>query len=222
MKNIFWTLVVWFSLQNYVSAQNLSESQSRTGETQNVEMPIIDSITNLKKVDKPNNIVVLKSIQEKTAKKFQLLPKIQSIKEATRIKKHLKINRIEQTPLKSQKRADTIDTFTKIAWFSLGLAFFFLVRLNLQTLWLLVIGFGYLVLGSLIMWLIANQDTSQWSGIGYIIAWGILVVIPAFIVMFLAIFSYLALVWQAAVVFNIIGFSLLGLGLICLLIANLI
>ncbi|KOY87633.1 hypothetical protein AD998_17175 [bacterium 336/3] len=222
MKNTFWTLIIWFCLQNTMYAQNLFESQSRTGETQNIEVVIKDTINEIKKVDKVNKTVTLKATQEKAPKKLQLLQKIQSIKEATRIKKHLKTNRIEQTPLKSQKRADTIDTFTKIAWFSLGLAFFFLVRLNLQTLWLLVIGFGYLVLGSLIMWLIANQDTSQWSGIGYIIAWGILVVIPAFIVMFLAIFSYLALVWQAAVVFNIIGFSLLGLGLICLLIANLI
>ncbi|MCU0439540.1 MAG: hypothetical protein MUC49_16735 [Raineya sp.] len=220
MKNIFWTLVIWFSLQNYVSAQNLSESQSRSGETQNMEIPMIDTLNTSKKVDKINNVVILKSTQEKTTKKFQLLPKINNIKEGVRIKKYLKTNKVQSRPLKSQKRADAIDTLNTIGWISLGLAFFFLVRFPLQTLWLLVIGAGYLVLGSIILSLLVDRGSG--AGFVYIILWLLFVGIPAFITMFIAIFSYLAIVWHATVIFNIIGFSLLGLSLISLLIANLL
>lgn len=220
MKNIFWTLLIWFCIQNTINAQNLLEAQSRTGETQNIE--VMTTISNSEKADKTNQVVTLKPTQEKTAKKLQLLQKIQNVKEATRIKKHLKTKKLEQTPLKSQKRADAIDTFTTIGWVSLGLAFFFLVRLPLQTLWLLVIGAGYLVLGSLIIGLFFGSKTGELAGFVNIIIWFIFVAIPAFTLMFFAIFSYLAVVWHAAVLFNIIGLSLLGLGLICILIANLL
>lgn len=219
MKNIFWTLVITFSLQNYVYAQSFSESQSRTGETQNVEMPIMDTINNSRKVDKTNNIVTLKNTQEKTPKKKQLLQKVQNIKEATRIKKYLKTSKADSKPLKSQKRADTIDTLNTMGWISLGLAFFFLVRLPLQTLWLFSIGLAITLIGLFILILNSNGG---WDALMVVLLSLIFILIPGLVVMFLGLFSYLALVWHAAVLFNIIGFSLLGVALISLLIANLL
>jgi len=219
MKKTIWTLVLFLCLQSFAWAQNTSESQSRSGETESLDIDYQETKEIIAEPKpQPAKAKYLRNVSLKEAIKTVTLPKTNLKEYGKRMAKYLKIKK--ESVEKPKKRSDAIDFFHTLGTISLALAFFFLVRLNLQTWWMFLIGLAYLVIGGLI--LIKLSDKHGKEGFGYLIIFLVFILIPGSIVMFMGLFSYLAVIWHAAVIFNIIGFSLLGVGLISLLLTHLL
>ncbi|MEM9981195.1 MAG: hypothetical protein AAF734_01790 [Bacteroidota bacterium] len=167
------------------------------------------------KVDKPT----LKSVSKKkyiTLQKRHIKTLLQKL--------HKRKQRRDFTMRKNVSNAESI--FGNIGGILLILSFFLLVRLKLQTLQLFFIGL-YLLLGSLlIFWIIrANAKGESKAKKTMIAIFSFILLLPALIgtfILFLGLFGYLGVVWQANALFNLLGFIFLGVGILIITLLSLL
>ncbi|MCU0439539.1 MAG: hypothetical protein MUC49_16730 [Raineya sp.] len=211
-----WILfILCFFIQNQLIAQ---ESQSRSGEVNNSHLILNIDTTNTLQSPK---VVVLKeqALNNQNTTEFLEKKPHQASKRFFNHIQTLKNRKINSSPEKKVKKNDFGDITIALGVIFLIFAFFFLIRFTIVSIWFFFIFLVITIIGTTITLSLLDDmrgkgRIGQFGGAIIMVIFGIPTLIFGYIPMFFSLFGYLAYLWNAFALFNIIGLICLGLSLI--------